>query len=192
MNRAGDLAPIEKIIIRGCLARTMPKGLKQTSSLIVIGASVTETAPNTFTESRVDLQLNPLDNEVFVVTGIDMDVSVPDGIAGADTRSAMAITTTSQSSFPSLALTACLARKSLNIQAAGFVDGGVGFQESAGDTPPATLDYVGIIATNDFFLQIIGVANAVAKSGAIKLYGYRARADASTYAALVQSEVLSS
>lgn len=170
----------------------MPKGLKQTSSIIVIGASVTESAANTFTEQRVDLQLNPLDNEVFVVTGIDMDVSAPDAIAATDTSQVMGVTTTSQTALPSLADTACMARKSLNIRAAGFVDGGVSFQEAAGDTPPATLDYIGIIATNDFFLQTQGVNNAAAKSGALKLYGYRARAEASTYAALVQSEVLSS
>ena len=170
----------------------MPKGLKQSSSLIIIGASVTESAANTFTQNRVDLQLNPLDNEVFVVTGINIDASVPDGIAGADTRTSMAVTTTSQTAFPSLAATSCLARKSLNIQAAGFVDGGVAFEEMAGDTPPASLDYIGLIATNDFFLQVQGTGNAVAKSGAVKVYGYRATADAATYAALVQSEVLSS
>ena len=170
----------------------MPKGLKQTSSIIVIGASVTESAANTFTQARVDLQLNPLDNEVFVVTGIDMDVGTPDAIAATNTQTVMAITTTSQTALPSLAATACLARKSLNIRAAGFVDGGVSFQEAAGDTPPATLDYIGIIATNDFFLQFEGSNNANARSGSVKLYGYRARAEASTYAALVQSEVLSS
>jgi ABC-type uncharacterized transport system permease subunit len=60
------------------------------------------------------------------------------------------------------------------------------------ETPPAALDYVGIIATNDFFLQVVGVNNAAAKSMGVKVYGYRARAEASTYAALVQSEVLSS
>ena len=170
----------------------MPKGLKQTSSIIVIGASVVESAANTFTQERVDLQLNPLDNEVFVVTGIDMDVGTPDAIAATDTKTTMAITTTSQTALPSLAEPACLARKSLNIRAAGFVDGGVSFQEAAGDTPPATLDYIGIIATNDFFLQFEGSGNTNSRSGSVKVYGYRARAEASTYAALVQSEVLSS
>jgi len=170
----------------------MPKGLKETSSIIVIGAQVAESGPNTFTQASVDLQLNPLDNEVFIVTGIDMDVSAPDAVAGADSSMTFALTTTSQTAMPSLASTNCMARKSLNIRAAGFVDGGVSFQESAGDTPPATLDYLAIIATNDFFLQIQGAGNGGAKSGACKVYGYRARADASVYAALVQSEVLSS
>jgi hypothetical protein len=54
------------------------------------------------------------------------------------------------------------------------------------------MEYIGIIATNDFFLQIEGVGNATAKAVTAKVYGYRARADASVYAALVQSELLSS
>lgn len=157
----------------------------------MIGASVVESGANTFTQASVDLQLNPLDNEVFVVTGIDIDVDAPDATAATDTAVRMSLTTTSQTALPSLANSNCMARKSLRIQAAGFADGGVGFEEAAGDTPPATLDYIAIIATNDFFLQIEGVANGGAKSGACKVYGYRARADSAVYAALVQSEVLS-
>ena len=46
--------------------------LKQTSEIIAIGFSIDETAANTFTQVRVDLQLNPLDNEVFVVSAFDV------------------------------------------------------------------------------------------------------------------------
>jgi len=59
------------------------------------------------------------------------------------------------------------------------------------ETPPSDIEYIGIIATNDFFLQVEGFANTGAKAVTGKIYGYRARADASIYAALVQSEVLS-
>ena len=69
--------------------------------------------------------------------------------------------------------------------------GGVAFATQALETPPATLEYIGIIATNDFFVQVEGTGNSAAKGVSGKLYGYRATADASTYAALVQSEVLS-
>ena len=55
----------------------MPKGLKETSSLIEIGFSLAESAANTFTEGRVDLQLNPLDNEVMVVYSINLDLQSP-------------------------------------------------------------------------------------------------------------------
>lgn len=170
----------------------MPKGLKQTSSTIVIGASVTESAANTFTEQRVDLQLNPLDNEVFVVTAINLDVTVPDAIAGVDTNTSGSISTTSLTGLGNLAQSQVLAVSQDSIRAAGFVDGGVSFSRTSLETPPAALDYVGIIATNDFFLQVQGLGNGAGKAMTAKIYGYRARAEASTYAALVQSEVLSS
>lgn len=166
--------------------------LKKTSEVIVIGASITESAANTFTQQAVDLQLNPLDNEVFVVQAINLDVASPDALAATDTASKLSLTTTSQTAIASLASSNTLARKNLRIQAAGFADGGVSFVETFGDTPPSMLDYIGIISTNDFFLQIQGVANTNALTGSCKMYGYRARADAATYAALVQSEVLSS
>lgn len=170
----------------------MPKGLKQTSSVIVIGASVEESAANTFTEAKIDLQLNPLDNEVFVVQAINLDVSDPDAIAATNTRVRGSMSTTSLTALGQLNQSQVLATSQHAIRAAGFVDGGVGFTRASMETPPATLEYVGIIATNDFFLQIDGQNNAAAKSMTAKVYGYRARADASTYAALVQSEVLSS
>lgn len=167
------------------------KGLKQSSETIVIGFSVTESAANTFTQGRVDLQLNPLDNEVFVVTGINLDPFFPDALAAIDTSVNAAITTTSRTSMPSLADSACLAKTTNFIAAAGFVDGGVSFQQSSMETPPAILDYLGIIATNDFFLQVKGTNNLGTKGLNGKMYGYRAVASAATYAALVQSEVLS-
>jgi len=170
----------------------MPKGLSQTSSLIVIGARVAETVPNTFTQGSVDLQLNPLDNEVFVVQAIDLDVAPPEAIAGTNTAVTMALTTTSQTALPGLESTNTLARKELAIRAAGYVDGGVGFETASMETPPTGLEYIGIIATNDFFIQVQGSSNAGIRAGACKVYGYRARASANIYAALVQSELLSS
>jgi hypothetical protein len=79
----------------------------------------------------------------------------------------------------------------LNIRAAGFADSGVGFARIAQEAPATLLEYIGIIATNDFFVQLQGTANGNAKAVTGKLYGYRARADAEIYSALVQSEVLS-
>ena len=84
-----------------------------------------------------------------------------------------------------------LASGSTAIRAAGFVDGGVGFTQTSSETPPANLDYIGIIATNDFFLSIQGANNAGVKTVGARLWGYRARADANVFSALVQSEVLS-
>ena len=168
------------------------KGLKQTSQTIAIGFSVDESAANTFTQGSVDLNLDPLNNEVFVVSAINLDPFIASSVAGVDTRVQSSLTTTSKTAIASLADSNTLATSVNQIQAAGFVDSGVGFQQTSLDSPPATLDYLGIIATNDFFVQVQGAGNPVAKGVTGKLYGYRARADASIYAALVQSEVLSS
>jgi hypothetical protein len=169
----------------------MAKGLKQSSSVVSIGFGTTETGPNTFTQASVDLNLSPLDREVFVVLAVNLDVEFPDAIAATDTRVSGSLTTTSQTAMPTLSNANCLATIREAIRAGGFVDGGVGFTTAALESPPSTLEYIGIIATNDFFLQVEGNANAGPKTLSGKLYGYRAVATADIYAALVQSEVLS-
>ena len=169
----------------------MPAGLKQTSSLIDIGFESVETVANTFNQTSVDLNLSPLDREVFVVTSINLDPSTPDALAATDTFVSSSLTSTSQTAVQNLANSNCLAVASNVIRAAGFVDGGVSFQSLGSETPPAMLEYVGIIATNDFFVQVKGTLNGNPKGVRGKLYGYRARASADIYAALVQSEVLS-
>jgi len=169
----------------------MPKGLKQTSSVVSVGFSVPESAPNTFTQSSVDLNLSPLDREVFVVLAVNIDPESPDAIAATNTATNSSLTTTSQTAVQTLSNSNCIAVASERIRAAGFLDGGVGFQTQSLETPPATLEYIGIIATNDFFIQVEGRNNLLLKGCSGKLYGYRARADADIYSALVQSEVLS-
>lgn len=169
----------------------MPTGLKQTSSVVAIGFDVVESAANTFTQTSVDLNLSPLDREVFVVLGINLDNTFPDAITAVNTQVRSAVTSTSQTAMPTLADANCLARSTDSIRAAGFVDGGVSFTHQALETPPAMIDYIGIIATNDFFVQIQGLNNLTEKGTAGKMYGYRAVANADIYAALVQSEVLS-
>ena len=43
--------------------------LKKTSEIVSISFSLNESAANTFTQEQIDLQLSPLDQEVFVVVG---------------------------------------------------------------------------------------------------------------------------
>lgn len=168
----------------------MPRGLKDTSGVITIGASVTESAPNTFTQAEVDLQLDPLNNEVFVVLAIDMNVSNPDAIAATDTRVRGSLSTTTRTALGSIADSNVLAVAAESCQAAGLVDGGVPFSFTSGETPTGMVEYIGIIATNNFFLQVLGNNNLAASTCNAKMWGYRAKADASIYAALVQSELL--
>ena len=169
----------------------MPKGLKETSSLITIGFQAVETAPNVFTQAAVDLQLNPLDNEVFVVYAVDIDVGPCDAIAGLNTSMSASLSTTTRTTLGDLADSNVLSVSKRQIRAAGFVDGGVGFSSGSTESPATQLDYLGIIATNNFFVQVEGQNNLGSHGVEGKLYGVRARADANIFSALVQSELLS-
>ena len=180
----------------------MPKGLKEASSPLVVSFSVAETAANTFTTERVDLQLNALDNEVFVVTGVKMDLEMIDILSGSGSIRYGIFASVSKQDItgqanslgnPSVIATANVqALTEIDVQPSGDNWGiSLIMQENDTDAPQA-LEYLDIIATPDFFVNINGVSQQGAKSVAGKLYGYRARADAATYAALVQSELLSS
>lgn len=168
----------------------MPRGLKPTSSLITIGASVTESAANTFTTQQVDLQLNALDNEVFVVYAIDIDSFAPDNVTNTQSRVLTSVSTTARTDIGGIDQSNVLAAKRIEIQNVADTCAAV-TEYMAGETPAANLEYVGIIATNDFFLNIEGSGNAGGKSANCRLWGMRMKADASVYAALVQSELLS-
>lgn len=168
----------------------MPKGLKQTSSVVSIGFNATETAANTFTQSTVDLNLSPLDREVFVVLAINLEPYSPDITGGTNSGVQSSLTTTSQTAIAQLSDSNCLASAIYEIKSDAPTNA-VAFQTVGFETPPATLEYIGIIATNDFFVQVDGFGNTNPRQVNGKLYGYRAIADADVYAALVQSEVLS-
>jgi len=168
----------------------MPTRLKQSSSVVSIGFKTLETGANTFTESSIDLNLSPLDREVFVVLAVNLDPQTPDPISGQNSQVGCSLTTTSQTAVVGLDNSNCLAAATNSIKSSA-VGESVSFQTLGLETPPATLEYIGIIATNDFFVQTQGVNNGAAKFTKGKLYGYRAIASADIYAALVQSEVLS-
>jgi len=174
------------------LAGDMPKGLKGTSSQIIISTEVVESGPNAFTQAQVDLQLNVLDREVFVVTAVDLDVSSPNALAALDTSTQMSISTTGRTTIGDLSDTNVLATALSQIRSGGYVDGEVGFMQQHPESPQGgDLEYIGLIATNDFFLQIVGTNNVAAGRGQARVWGYRAVADAATFAALTQSELLS-
>lgn len=166
-------------------------GFKKTSDTIAISFGVTETAAGTMAQDEIALQLDVLNNEIFVVLGIDLDVSNPEAIAATDTASRSSLTSTSSPFVSNLSQSNCLATAREAIRARGFVDSGVGFSRAADTTIPAIVDYLGLIATNNFFVQVQGSNNVDPTSVTGRLWGFRARADSNTYAALVQSEVLS-
>ena len=166
--------------------------LKKTSEVIAIGFDITESAPNTFTQERIDLQLSALDQEVFVVLAVDLDPSPPDSVAATNTSTEMSLSTVSLTAIGNLNTSQVIANTKLNIETEAAAAPGVGvpFVRTSLDTPQGMLDYISVIATSDFFVQIEGRNNGAAKAGFGRLWGYRAKMDAAGYAALVQSQVL--
>jgi hypothetical protein len=165
------------------------KGIKETSGLIVISSNASEAVPGTAVFDRVDLQLNPLDNEVFVVYGIDIDVTEPELIAGTLTTSRASISTTLRTTIGGIDQPNVLAASRIATQDNGVT--AVTNTFSSDSAPSTQLPYLGIIATNDFYLNVQGNNNVGTVSANARLYGVRGRADSSVYSALVQSELLS-
>ena len=168
------------------------RGFKKTSDLIAVSFNLTETAPGIFTESEVALQLDVLNNEVAVILAVDLDLSEPEAIAATDTAVRGTLTATSVTAMPDLSNTNCITSGKEMIRAAGFASSGVGFTRRADSSYTGDIDYIAIVATNNFFVQIQGTGNTAVKNLSGRVWMYRAKADSSTYAALVQSEVLSS
>jgi hypothetical protein len=170
----------------------MVAGLKATSAVIPIGFSLTESAANTFTQLTIDLNLSPLDREVFVVQAVNLDPQSPDAIQNTNTATTCSATSTGITAVGNLgsANTIAVAQQRIMAEAAPGVSSSA-FQQQSLETPPSSMDFIAIIATSDFFVQVEGQNNLVAKGVSGKLYGYRARASADIYSALVQSEVLS-
>lgn len=174
----------------------MPRGLKATSSPIQISSSVEEKVAGTFASQTIDLSLNALDNEVFVVTQVNLDVDAPDLVAGSTTGVGATLSTTSRDSLGNTGSIADqnvlgAAERIIVMAAATTADGGIAFDREDPTFTSLSEDYIGIIATSNAFLNIQGLNNGNAKQVRCRLFGYRAVADASVYAALVQSEVLS-
>jgi hypothetical protein len=164
-------------------------GFKKTSGMIAISFGVDESAANTFTQEEVALQLDVLNNEVFVVLAVDLNPSAPEMIANTNTETQAVITTTTQTDLQNLSNSNTIAVSSLSIQTDPTL--AVSFSRAAEESYTGILDYIAIIATNNFFCGVKGTGNATARNVTGRLWGYRAKADASTYSALVQSEVLS-
>jgi len=171
----------------------MPTGLKASSSPIQISSAVTEAVPGIFVTDQIDLTLNVLDNEVFVVTQLNIDCDAPDSLTGVTTQVEASVSTTRRTSVGTIADQNVLGFSNRQIIANGAMtpDGGFVFERDDPLFSALEVDYLGIIATNNAFLNVQGLNNGNVKTARCRIYGYRATASASVYAALVQSELLS-
>lgn len=167
-------------------------GFKKRTDLINVSGSANETAANTFTQLEVSLDLDPLNREVFIVTDCYLDPYTPSSVAGTNTQVGASLTNVSRTAVASIGDSQCISNVSDRIFAGGaefnFARINMPIAQQSTGSPR---DYLAIISTPNFFVQVQGVNNTGALGSHFRLTGYRAQADADTYAALVASEVLS-
>jgi len=190
----------------------MPTGLKTTSSPLQISSFIATTAPagDLFVTKQIDLQLNPLDNEVFVVTGLKIDFAnasqeprvTPEGVFEISQK--CSVSKTALTGYRGIDSNTVVGASEIStfLQVNGsvasppiLVQQYSSLETNSMDAPPATQDYLDIIATNDYHLNLFvteGYNLGTDIRANVRLYGYRATASSSVYAALVQSEMLSS
>ena len=177
-----------------------PKGLKTTSSPLQISALVEESGVNTFTAEEIPLTLNVLDNEVFVITQVNIDVESPDLLfvgavpGGTNRRTIATLSTTARQTIGGIEdsnVVASASREIITLVDATPLVQSVAFDREDPQFAAISEDYLAIVATNNMFLNVEGFDNVLSKSARVRVYGYRASASAAVYAALVQSELLS-
>ncbi len=167
--------------------------LKKSSETVLISATISETLPNTFSSQSVTLPLSPLDREVFVVTMVNLDPDAPDSVVALSTDVNVSLSVTARTGVGNISNSNVIAaaRSQIICNAGMTADGGIPFSREDPLTADPNTGWVGIIATDDFFLNIVGTNNGNPKTCRARIYGYRAKADAATYSAMVQSELLS-
>ena len=167
------------------MAKTRP--FTQTSSLVSMGGIVTTSAPNAYTQVEVQLPLSSLDQEVFVVTDIEFTLDAPEAIAVTDTFTAVQVTTSTQAGMLAINSPAVIGKELIAIK-----QGVVGLsQTNPGDSysTGSSSDYISIIATPNYFIAVQGGNNTGTTTGACRVRGFRAKAQAAAYAALVTEEL---
>ncbi len=174
--------------------------LKRTSDIVMVGDIIDIGAA--FAVNEIQLPLDILNREVFVVVGVDFKINTATALSRIDCAGEIIgqVSTTRPTQVSGLQNPNLLA--AINYTFNGLYDPAAVPPESqwgaheqlAGNTPPAQMDWVGIVATdNMFFAQDLDGSIGAGNTGSVqvRVYGYRAQADAATYAALVQSEALS-
>lgn len=164
------------------------------SQPIIISGRVTEDVAGTMKQEQVNLQLDVLNQEIFLVYAVDLNPNNPENIDAVTTAVNASLSTTSRTTIGFISDTNVVATANKAIVGAGATPGGnVYVPTTSLDTPPSSaIAYIGLVSTNNFFVQVQGTNNSAALGTSYRVWGARARVkDASVYAALVQSELLS-
>ena len=166
---------------------------KKTSQLLNLGSTL-DLVDGTPASFQVSLPLNTLDREIFVVTDIQMDAEpIPVPQAPGNTVTLLASLNKIGTAVRTINDPQCVG--SLRRQAQSTPADAPMFQESFlpnESTSGTSSDFITIIATPDYVLagSYATTGGATANRAVFaRITGYRAKADADVYAALVTEEL---
>lgn len=166
----------------------MASGLKRSSADFFISAAVTESAANTYTQDTLTLPLDSLSREVFVITGIVFNPGTPSAVVGVNTGTQCQITRNPSSSMIGLNDYNLIAEANESILS-GTAELFAYDKAYGTQILESGKDYLDVVATPNMYFAAIGSNNVAATTSFVRIYGYRAVADVSTYSALIASEL---
>ena len=126
MGVVGGLSPDKKI---SGLFHVDDMAYKFTSETFTVRGVVTETAPNTFTESTINTNLDSLSREILVILRADLDVATPDGVPGVFTQVQMSLANETQTAIINVDNSDCIA-SAQHVIVSGAPGDSVPFSES--------------------------------------------------------------
>lgn len=162
---------------------------KFTSDTFQISATVTETAPNTETTQTINLNLDSLSREILVISMVDIDVTAPELIGGAQTQITGTLADAASVGAAGLSASQTIATANKTIIADAGLAAAVSFDNQEPKFAQMSDNPLFVSATDDLFLSVEGANNGGKLGQAqVRIFARRARADADTYAAILTSQ----
>jgi len=173
-------------------------GLKKTSALMNLGGVIDLVDGAAYAEQEVNLPLDALNREVYVVTDVSIDHEQFgfDAALGGTTSISAHIAKTSQDAIIFVNDPTCVGTITARTIQGGAGNLGAGtYQVTMQPDEQSTgtrRDYLSIIATSNFFvggLFSTTTGGQPNRSVFVRLTGYRAQADLAVYSALIAEEI---
>jgi len=170
----------------------MPKAYKVTSDPFFVNGNLTQSAVDTYTQLEISMPLDSLNQEGIVVHAVYWTSAEPSSVPAASSKLNMQLTSTSQTGIVNANSANLISRREL------VITGGVA--EFSG---PHVLDFIGsespyqdadnlmLVATDNVFLAVDSVNQAVVKTVFFTMVCSRIKLTSSAYAAMVTNELSS-
>jgi len=172
--------------------------IKKTSSIMNLGATLDLVDGAGFVETELNLPLDSLSREIWVITDIQMDheLLAMDAAPGGGQVIGVRATKNSQTTLIDINDPDCIGAMSAGLlQATPANNGGAAYMSSKTPDEQSTgtsRDYICVVATPNWFISgaFTSTTGGASNKGVfVRITGYRAQADLATYSALIAEEL---